>query len=160
MSNEKIRLAKKVSIDESDLRHYQKFIDHELFNKGGTKPTNWDLFIFFLSIGLAYDAKDKINRSWPNVTAGKGANSEYISLITAISHHYHGHDNFNKPSAIASEAQQYAKGGLHMVLKELEKRDNDSFIDFLAAFMVKRAKSIEKELQSKIVEEELDSENI
>lgn len=124
----RIVLADKVNHEQSDIELYRKFEKHEIFGLTNEKRVPYhELFIFFMSIGIIYDKKEKILKSWNNVTV-TGLNEKYVHLIAALSFSKNKSDNLSKPSKIAKDAEEYAKGGLRYLDKRLEEDGVEVFL--------------------------------
>ena len=131
MSKKSISISNNVNHEKSDKKHYQHFREHEFFKYSDVRPTNFSLFLFFMSMGLLIDEKEEIDDKWDNVPVGKSASDVHVDIITAISHKYNETENFNKPTVLAREAEQFAKAGLHYFLKQLEDRGLESFVKYI-----------------------------
>ena len=137
MKTKAIKLADKVSHERSDIEQYRYFQKHDFFkiNKDD-KPNYRELFLFFMSIGIFYNKSKQIQDKWNNVDI-KNINEKYTYLIAALSFVENGDENIAKSSAITKEAEEYANGGLHYLLKLLEDEGTtDSFIKKLTLDMI------------------------
>jgi hypothetical protein len=143
-NNKSIKLANKLSHEEQDIKYYRDFSNHDLFKINDDDSPNYhELFIFFMGVGIIYDKKMELEKKWNNVTV-TNVSEKICDLITAISYKNNGIKNFNRPSALGNEAEKFAKGGLHYVLKKLDSMDTEAFINELSVGMIQRARKLRK----------------
>tara|TARA_Y100001980_G_C14551874_1_gene335594 strand:+ start:1915 stop:2379 length:465 start_codon:yes stop_codon:yes gene_type:complete len=137
--NKKINLSDRIDMEKSDKDLYRKYEKHKLFSLENEKKVvpYHKLFIFFMSIGIIYDKKKPIIKRWNNVTVS-GLSEKYVYLIAALSYASNGDENLTRPSAIANEAAEFAKGGLHYLDERIDKDGVDVFLKELTIELKKK----------------------